>query len=81
MKRGVAVEIPLGVSEAYDRLPSGSDEMPVHCQDCDRFFTDRWRRSNEGSRVLAVFCPDCRSRRRMRYAASLPQARVLPWGT
>ena len=70
--------IPLGISEAYDFLPFESEEMRTRCQDCDRFFFDRIRRTSEGSRVLAVFCSDCRSCRRMRFAAPLPQARTFP---
>ena len=70
-------EIPLGISEAYDLLPSEGEEIRTRCQDCDRFFIDRMRRASEGSRVLAVFCSDCRSCRRMRLAAPLPQAWTL----
>lgn len=72
--------IPLGVSEEYDALPEEGDEMTLRCQDCDRAFADRLRRSSDGCGVLACFCSDCRLARRTRLASPLPRAwaRSLP---
>jgi hypothetical protein len=74
---GPAAEMPLGISEAYDRLPPAGEELDVRCQDCDKIFVDQMRKISAGSRVLAVFCPHCRSCRRLRLAAPLPAVRTL----
>lgn len=71
------IEIPLGMSEEYDLLPSEGAEQRVPCQGCDCVFIDRERRLSTGSLVRAVLCPDCRLRWRMRFASLLPTARVL----
>lgn len=70
-----STEVPLGWSEDYDLLPQEGRELDVRCQDCDKFFVDRLRKFGKGANVLAVFCPDCRLCRRIRFAAPLPTAR------
>lgn len=69
--------IPLGISVEYDALPTDGEDLKLRCQDCDRVFVDRERRVGAGSTVLAIFCADCRSARRMRLASPLPVARLL----
>lgn len=65
-------EVPLGISEEYDRLPQEGVEINARCQDCDRCFMDRMRVMSGGARVLACLCPDCRARRRLRFATLRP---------
>lgn len=67
-------EIPLGISEAYDLLLPDGEVLDVRCQDCDRVFVDRMRKHGVTARVLAIFCPECRSQRRMQLAQPLPRA-------
>jgi hypothetical protein len=74
---GQAAEIPLGISEAYDLLPPEGNKLNVRCQDCDEIFIDQMRKISTGSSVLAVFCPPCRSCRRLHLAAPLPTVRTL----
>jgi hypothetical protein len=76
-----STEVPLGISKDYDFLPREGRKLDVRCQDCDRFFVDQSRKFGKGANVLAVFCPDCRASRRMRFATPLPAARSLVRGT
>src|SRR4029077_14409884 len=72
-----AVELPLGISESYDLLSPTGEMLEVLCPDCDRIFADQWRKGHDGAGVLAIFCPDCRACRRLRFAAALPVVRAL----
>jgi hypothetical protein len=72
-----SIEVPLGISKDYDFLPREGRKLDVRCQDCDRFFVDQSRKFGKGANMLAVFCPDCRASRRMRFATPLPAARSL----
>ena len=62
-------EIPLGISEEYDDLPSEGEAEVRWCQYCAKQYVDHLRIMPDGCKILAGFCIDCRWLGRVRLRA------------
>ncbi len=60
----ISREIPIGISKEYDLLPLEGSTSSHPCQLCPNTFIDG-QRNYQGSSIMAVICPTCRSKSRL----------------
>lgn len=59
--------VPLGLSRDYDHLPRTGPTRWIYCQKCLRRHQDVERLTEDGCRVLAIMCKDCREKGRRKW--------------